>query len=132
MTFGEPLSWEKKTKQNLWICGVEGCTHLLCTSCGSNFDGCQIHSRYHRCLIWLSIWGPRAWQGFISPLASIVHPVAPVITAAHINPPQIDAPPLIIAAADAVPLADLTNLIDLDADDLLQPAEDPAISLVHQ
>ena len=119
MSFGEPAHWEKKTQQSLWICGIEGCTHLFCTSCGSNYGGCQIHARYHRCLSWHSIWGLRSWQGWLSPLATVIHPAAPVITAAHINPPQVDAPPLVITAADGVLLADLTNLIELDADDLL-------------
>ena len=77
------MRWERNQKQNL--------THLLCSSCGSNFDGCQEHARYFNCLQWQTAWGDRAWPGGQSPLAMIVQPVAPIVTAADINPPQIDA-----------------------------------------
>ena len=111
--FGEPAHWGKKTAQSLWVCGREGCTHLLCMHCGSSHDGCQIHARFHPCLIWDPRWGPRSWNGPVSPACPTIHPVTQVATAAHINPPQIDPPPLPITATEGVPLAALPDLVDL-------------------
>ena len=45
--YGEPSHWERKLSQSLWRCGFDGCTHLLCSQCGSSHDGCQIHERFH-------------------------------------------------------------------------------------
>ena len=67
---------------------------------------------YHNCLIWLGIWGFRSWGGIQSPLATVIHSEAPVVTGATVNPPQIDAPPVVITAATGVPLAELGDLID--------------------
>ena len=43
----------------------------------------------------------------------IIHPDAPVVTAADVNPPQIDVPPVTIAAAIGVPVDQLPDLLDV-------------------
>ena len=52
LQYGEPMRWEKNTRQNLWQCGIGGCARLLCPACGANFDGCLEHSRYDNCMQW--------------------------------------------------------------------------------
>ena len=107
LQFGEPMRWGKNTRQNLWPCSIGGCTHLLCSACGTNFDSCQEHARYYNCLQWQPSWENRVWPGVPSQVATVVHPIAAVLTAGDINPPQVDAPPIVIAAAEGIPLADL-------------------------
>ena len=54
-----PYKWRAVS---LWPCG-QGCHNLVCTRCGTAYDGCQLHARTWPCTTWYSHFPPKRFQG---------------------------------------------------------------------